>query len=85
MLNKISAGSTLSGSATSFGPGDFTGAMQWDITLDRNELMVINAGGRGAIGSETPEISQVIPVGALLLMGLTTRRRVWTTDRVDVA
>ncbi|MGD9420294.1 MAG: hypothetical protein Q7R22_015260 [Verrucomicrobiota bacterium JB025] len=82
LLTQIKSGGALSGAASTYGPGDFTGAMQWDIELDPNEVKEFNTGGGAAIGSETalggaamvPEALPLAPLTVLLCAGLFVRK-----------
>jgi hypothetical protein len=74
LRTQITNGTRLTSNSTSFGPGDFTGAMQWNIAPTPGVPQVFNSGGGGgAIG--VPEIGQCLPVGALLMGGLLRRTR----------
>lgn len=72
--SQISNGTGLSESGSPFGPGDFTGALQWDIQIPVWGGQQVFA-STGSIGSEVPEVGQVLSAGLLLFVGLVRRRR----------
>lgn len=78
LLNGLIAGDTLTDVGSPFGPGDFTGAMQWDLNVAGGGSVSVN----GSVLGTTAFVPEPSMVGALAAMtaglgfvGLRRRRR----------